>query len=55
MRHRIAHDYDGVDFRIVWQVVSLELQPLIDELEHHIIHLKKKQIGEAKQPPSIGR
>ncbi len=30
MRHRIVHDYLNVDEDIVWQTVTVELQPLVD-------------------------
>lgn len=35
MRHRIAHDYDAVDYEIVWDVISRhapELRCAIEEL-----------------------
>jgi uncharacterized protein with HEPN domain len=33
MRNRLIHGYDVVDLGIVWQTVTEELPPLIDELE----------------------
>ncbi len=33
MRHKVVHDYMGVDFDIVWQVVRVDLPGLIHELE----------------------
>lgn len=33
MRHRIAHDYGAVDFKIVWAVTQEEIEPLIAALE----------------------
>jgi len=33
MRNKIVHDYMGVDFDVVWQVVTEDLQPLISALE----------------------
>jgi len=33
MRHKIVHDYLGVDFDIVWQVVKSDLPELIRLLE----------------------
>lgn len=32
MRHKVVHDYLHVDFDIVWDVVTLELPPLIAAL-----------------------
>ena len=32
MRHRIVHDYINIDTDIVWEVVSVELEPLLAEL-----------------------
>ncbi|MFO7693926.1 MAG: HepT-like ribonuclease domain-containing protein [Vicinamibacterales bacterium] len=33
MRHKVVHDYLGVDEDIVWQVVTQDLPPLIVSLE----------------------
>ena len=33
MRHKVVHDYLGVDEDIVWQVVTEDLPPLITALE----------------------
>lgn len=33
MRHKIVHDYMGVDEDVVWDSVTEELAPLIKELE----------------------
>ncbi|WP_270506061.1 DUF86 domain-containing protein [Eubacterium limosum] len=33
MRNRIVHGYDGVDMRIVWDTIRLDLPELLDELE----------------------
>lgn len=33
MRHKIVHDYLGVDFDIVWEVVTGDLPRLADELK----------------------
>jgi len=32
MRHKVVHDYFGVDEDIVWQVVTADLPPLLDSL-----------------------
>jgi uncharacterized protein with HEPN domain len=32
MRHRLIHGYDSVDFDILWNVVQVDLPPLIGEL-----------------------
>ncbi len=32
MRHKIVHDYFGIDFDIVWEVVTGDLSRLADEL-----------------------
>jgi uncharacterized protein with HEPN domain len=34
MRHKVVHDYLGVDEDIVWQVVTEDLPPLIASLEN---------------------
>jgi uncharacterized protein with HEPN domain len=33
MRHKVVHDYLGVDEDIVWQVVTEDLPKLVDALE----------------------
>jgi uncharacterized protein with HEPN domain len=33
MRHKVVHDYLGVDEDIVWQVVTEDLPPLVVKLE----------------------
>jgi uncharacterized protein with HEPN domain len=33
MRHKVVHDYLGVDEDIVWQVVTTDLPTLVDSLE----------------------
>jgi uncharacterized protein with HEPN domain len=33
MRHRVIHDYPHVDYDIVWDVVTVDLPPLIADLE----------------------
>ncbi len=33
LRHRIVHDYMHVDFDIVWDVVTRDLAPLVEQLE----------------------
>lgn len=32
LRHKVAHDYHGVDLAIVWEVVTAELPLLIESL-----------------------
>ncbi len=33
MRNRLVHGYDQVDLEVLWQTLSQDLQPLIDELK----------------------
>jgi len=33
MRHKIVHDYIHVDFETVWETATIDLEPLIAELE----------------------
>lgn len=33
LRHRIVHDYINIRYNVVWEVLSEDLQPLIDALE----------------------
>ena len=32
-RHRLVHAYDAIDLQILWSIVSLDLPPLIQQLE----------------------
>lgn len=34
-RNRIAHDYNRVNFRIVWDIAQIDIPPLIAALEAH--------------------
>jgi uncharacterized protein with HEPN domain len=33
MRHRMIHDYDVIDFDILWAVLRQDLPPLIEQLD----------------------
>src|SRR6185295_18311671 len=33
IRNRLIHGYDDVDFDVLWQAVTEDFQPLVDELE----------------------
>lgn len=33
LRNRIVHDYDGVDFELVWQIVKIDIPQLLISLE----------------------
>ena len=33
VRHRIAHDYEGIDFDIVWEIVKDDLPALAEQLK----------------------
>jgi uncharacterized protein with HEPN domain len=33
LRNRLIHGYDAVDFDILWEIVTVDLPPLITELE----------------------
>ncbi len=33
MRHRVVHDYIHVDYDLVWETATLNVQPLLTELE----------------------
>jgi len=32
-RNRLVHGYDEIDFDVLWRIVSVELPPLIEQLE----------------------
>ena len=36
LRNRLIHGYDEVDLDILWNIVSADLQPLIDALERMV-------------------
>jgi uncharacterized protein with HEPN domain len=36
MRNRLVHEYNDVNLNIVWDVVQLEIPPLIEELKLQI-------------------
>src|SRR5712692_12091670 len=39
MRHKVVHDYLHVDYDIVWAVVTVDLPPLIADLEKFVPRL----------------
>jgi len=41
MRHKIVHDYMGVDEDIVWEVATHDLPPLIVMLERIVLSLER--------------
>lgn len=42
-RHRLVHGYDDIDFDILWRIVSVELPPLVHQLE--AILAEEREIG----------
>ena len=32
-RNRLVHGYDEIDFDVLWQIASVELPPLVEQLE----------------------
>ncbi|MFZ2260323.1 MAG: HepT-like ribonuclease domain-containing protein [Luteococcus japonicus] len=36
MRHRIAHEYDAIDYEIVWQVISVHAAALRERVEEFL-------------------
>jgi uncharacterized protein with HEPN domain len=36
MRHKVVHDYLHVDYDIVWAVTTVDLPPLINDLERFV-------------------
>lgn len=36
MRHRLVHAYLDIDTEVVWETVTHDLPPLIDELAHSL-------------------
>ena len=40
LRNRLIHGYDSVDFDILWQIVTYDLEPLIAQLEAVIFSAK---------------
>ena len=33
LRNRIVHDYEGVNLQLVWEIISEDLPPLLDNLK----------------------
>ena len=33
IRNRVVHDYEGVQYRIVWNILTKQIQPLIKDLD----------------------
>lgn len=43
VRNRLIHGYDTVDFDILWQIITKDLPPLIDDLEK-LIRLENQDV-----------
>jgi uncharacterized protein with HEPN domain len=53
-RNRIIHDYDGLDFDIVYQTIKIFLPELKGQLEEEkIILINKKSINKGKRPRNL--
>jgi uncharacterized protein with HEPN domain len=39
LRNRLIHGYDQVDFDILWQILTRDLPPLLDELDRIVTPL----------------
>jgi uncharacterized protein with HEPN domain len=37
-RNRIVHDYFGIDYKIVWDIIENDLNTLIEQIEGFISH-----------------
>lgn len=37
LRNRLIHEYDNVDFDILWQILTRDLPPLVRELERLVL------------------
>lgn len=51
MRNRIAHDYDSIDFRIVWDIGQDSLPALVREIPQILKPLLEK-FDPPKLPPT---
>ena len=38
MRNRLTHGYDAVDLDILWEVITKDLPPLVEQLEATLAH-----------------
>ncbi len=38
MRHRLVHGYYDIDLDVVWNTLTTDLPPLIEELERQLSH-----------------
>ena len=41
VRNRIVHNYDGVQYKIIWNILSNEIMPLIESLKKILEDMKK--------------
>jgi uncharacterized protein with HEPN domain len=42
IRNRIVHNYEGVKYNIIWNIIQNEIQPLIYEFQKIIIEVENK-------------
>ena len=49
MRHKVVHDYLHVDYDIVWDVATVNLPPLVTELERSL-RQNRRTLEEYRNP-----
>jgi uncharacterized protein with HEPN domain len=43
LRNRLIHEYDNVDFDILWQILTQDLPPLAQELERLVLDASQEE------------
>jgi uncharacterized protein with HEPN domain len=48
MRDRLIHAYFGVDYRLVWEAIKIDIPELKPRLQEVLAQLEKMEVGEEK-------
>lgn len=48
MRDRLIHAYFGVDYRLVWEAIKIDIPEIKPRLQEILVELEKMEVGEEK-------
>ena len=48
MRDRLIHAYFGVDYRLVWEAIKIDIPEIKPRLQEILVELQKMDVGEEK-------
>jgi uncharacterized protein with HEPN domain len=48
LRDRLIHAYFGVDYRLVWEAIKIDIPEIKPRLQEILAELEKMEVGEEK-------